>query len=285
MDKLAPLLERFTLTARTFYSGVYCGAETFDPQPGLGYLHVLRQGRLYVTQGSEQSLEIDEPSLIFNPRPCQHNFRTDNSKGATLVCASVEFGVGMGNPLLRGLPDLLVVSLSSIASIEPVVTLLFTEAFASRLGRQSAVNHLMEYVLVCLIRHAIDTGLVKVGLLTAFADPRLSKALAAMHTGPEQPWSLEQLAGVAGMSRARFANYFHETTGVTPLDYLTDWRLSIAQSLLKQRKSLKLIAPMVGYSDPVALARVFSRRVGVSPSKWLARGADLAPISALPAAA
>ncbi|NOU01067.1 MAG: helix-turn-helix domain-containing protein, partial [Gallionella sp.] len=60
-----------------------------------------------------------------------------------------------------------------------------------------------------------------------------------------------------------------ETVGTTPLDYLTDWRISVAQTLLKSGKPLKLVAPAVGYSHPIALTRIFAKRVGVSPKEWL----------------
>ena len=70
------------------------------------------------------------------------------------------------------------------------------------------------------------------------------------------------------MSRARFAVHFRETVGMTPLDYLTDWRIGVAQALLKAGKSLKLVAPAVGYMSPTAFTRVFSQRIGASPTEW-----------------
>ena len=73
------------------------------------------------------------------------------------------------------------------------------------------------------------------------------------------------------MSRARFALNFRARVGATPLDYLTDWRISVAQTLLRRGKPLKAVAPAVGYTSPVALTRVFTRRLGLSPAAWLAK--------------
>ncbi|MEI8171512.1 MAG: helix-turn-helix transcriptional regulator, partial [Rhodoferax sp.] len=81
---------------------------------------------------------------------------------------------------------------------------------------------------------------------------------------------LETLAGVAAMSRSRFAKQFLDVVGATAMDYLTDWRISIAQGLLKRGKPLKAVAPAVGYSNENAFARAFARRTGVSPSSWVA---------------
>lgn len=70
------------------------------------------------------------------------------------------------------------------------------------------------------------------------------------------------------MSRARFAASFRQAVGTPPLDYLTDWRMAVAQTLLKRGKALKAVAPAVGYSSPAAFSRVFAKRVGVSALDW-----------------
>jgi transcriptional regulator GlxA family with amidase domain len=113
--------------------------------------------------------------------------------------------------------------------------------------------------------------LVDSGVLLGLSDPRLSKAIEAMHKHPETPWALEQLAQHAGMSRTRFAAHFREVVGMTPFDYLTNWRLGVAQTMLRKGSSLKLMAAAVGYANATALTRVFTQRVEMSPTEWLAR--------------
>jgi AraC-like DNA-binding protein len=71
------------------------------------------------------------------------------------------------------------------------------------------------------------------------------------------------------MSRARFAAAFRETLGQTPGDYLTQWRISLAQSLLLQGRPTDWVAHAVGYSGPPALAKVFRQSLGLSPTQWL----------------
>lgn len=270
MDQLSPLFARFTLSARVFYTGELCGIVDFDNTRGIGILHVLRGGRLRVLQPPAASLELTQPTLLFYRQPFAHRFEVDAGDTADLVCAFIDFGSAVGNPLLRGLPDLLLVSMADIAGVEPALGLLFDEAFAQRAGREAAIDRLVEVFVVLLLRHAVDARLVEGGVLAALADARLAKVMTAMHQRPEQAWSVQALAQQAGMSRARFALHFRATVGVAPLDYLTDWRVSVAQTLLRRGKLLKAVAPAVGYSNPVALARVFARRVGSSPADWLA---------------
>jgi AraC-like DNA-binding protein len=226
---------------------------------------------LNVTGTAGQSTIIDQPSVLFYPRPCRHRFRADEATGAELVCASIEFGAGMLNPLVRALPEVLVVRLESVKELAPTVDLLFTEAFGEHPGRQTAEDRLTEYFLVLLLRSAMNARLIKGGVLMGLADSRLANAIAVIHQRPEQAWTLEQLAQAAGMSRARFAVHFREVVGVTPFDYLADWRIGVAQTLLKRGKPLKIVAPSVGYASSAALTRVFCQRIGLSPTEWLSQ--------------
>jgi AraC-like DNA-binding protein len=271
MDRLAPFFERFSLTARMFYSGLLCG-NSADQSEHAAYLHVLKKGRLTVTRPDARQIVIDTPSILFFPRPRLHRLHGPEQEGAELVCATIEFGAGMLNPLVASLPEPLVLPLDSLPELGPTLQLLFSEAFSKLPGRQTALDRLFEYLFVLLIRSAMNARLVDSGVLTGLTDPRLGKAIECMHKHPETSWSLEGLAQRAGMSRARFAAYFRQVVGMTPFDYLTNWRLGVAQTMLRKGASLKLIASAVGYANGPALARVFTQRLGKSPSEWLARG-------------
>jgi len=268
MDTLAPLFSRFNLSASVFYSDVLCQSAPFAPQPGLGYLHVLREGIVSVAAPDGTSQDITEPSLLFYPRPCAHRFNVTQS-GAKLVCAMIDFGVSAGNPVIAALPDALIIRLSDMKEADPLLSLLFAEAFDEAPGRQAAIDRLMEYLLILLLRHVINSNLIRASVLAGLADTRLKKALFAIHQRPEFDWTLEQLANEAGMSRARFAADFRRITGTTPMDYLTEWRIGLAQTLLKKGQSLKIIAPAVGYSSSIGLRRAFVRCKGISPGEWL----------------
>lgn len=271
MDLLAPFFANFALSARVFYSGRLCGASGDHDSEDEGHLHVLRRGALEVTQRNGRTMVIDQPSVLFYPRPCGHRFRGDETSGAEIVCAAIRFGTGMANPLVLALPEVLVVPLDSVPELGPAVELLFAEAFGENPARQTAVDRLAEYFLVLLLRAAMKARLVRGGVLMGLADSRLAHALTAMHERPEYDWSLGELAHLAGMSRARFAGHFRRVVGVTAFDYLTGWRIGRAQSLLKRGESLKLVAPAVGYTNSTALTRVFRQRVGLSPTEWRSR--------------
>jgi AraC-like DNA-binding protein len=277
-DHLAPLLDRFELRSRVFYAGNLCSLVNFDAVDGVGHFHLLKGGRLQLTKPGSVVRELNEPSLIFFPRSTQHRLTSDPADGADLVCASIEFGASFGNPLLHGLPEPLVLPISEAPALAGVLDALFTEAFDTCSGgRSAALNRLCEVVLIYLLRHAVARGLLRSGVVAGLADTRLAKSLNAIHAEPAQAWTLQRLAALAGMSRARFAAHFADTVGQPAIEYLADWRLSVAQALLAEGRQVKSIADEVGYGSPNALTRAFTQRLGRTPTDWLAQRAGRVP--------
>ena len=145
----------------------------------------------------------------------------------------------------------------------PIATLLPPVVLADRL---------FEVVLIQLLRwlldHPDEAG-IPAGLITGLSEPRLARALSALHEHPGKPWSLERMAERAGMSRSAFAAGFKAAVGQTPANYLAHWRLMLAQAQLRQGRSIKAIADELGYANPSALSRLFTQKIGRSPRHWL----------------
>ena len=276
-DRLAPLLQRFELRSRVFYAGNLCSLVNFDAVVGVGHFHLLKAGRLHLTSPDGRVREFNEPSLIFFPQPTRHRLHADQADGADLVCATVEFGASIGNPLVQGLPSPLVMPLREAPALAVVLDALFTEAFAGHSGRDAALNRLSEVVLIYLLRHAVEEGLLQSGVVAGLADKRLAKALNAIHAEPARTWTLQGLAALAGMSRARFSATFAAVVGQPAIEYLAGWRLGVAQRLLAQGRQVKSIADEVGYGSANALTRAFTQRIGQTPTQWLAQRAGSGP--------
>jgi transcriptional regulator GlxA family with amidase domain len=106
----------------------------------------------------------------------------------------------------------------------------------------------------------MERGAITRGLLAALGDPRLSRALAAMHGEPARRWTLESLAGAAGMSRTAFAQRFRRLMGTTPLRWLTRLRMDKAQTMLAAgRRPIGSVAADVGYDSEAAFRRAYAR--------------------------
>lgn len=268
VDRLDALLQRFTLEARVFHTGLLCGTHDFDSEEGVGHLHLLRRGPLTIHNPRGKAVQVEEPSLVFYPSPMDHRFVTDRERGAELVCASVRFGGGAANPIVQSLPPFFVVPVSAMPNLSPALELLFAEAFGGQCGRQAAVNRLFEVVVIQVLRFAMVEGRTSTGMLAGLAHPGLAKAIVAMHDKPAHPWSLEELAGRADMSRSRFAEIFRDTVGLTPGNYLAAWRITVARELVKKGRPLKLVAADVGYASAPALSRAFRAMAGQTAREW-----------------
>ena len=276
IDRLSALLERFRVRAHLFHSGPLCGVTHFAAQPGRAFLHVLRRGEMVVKHrpksGPPRRVVVDEPSLLFYPRPLAHDFHNAPTEGSDFICASLAFDGGASHPLARALPAMVLLPLHRVEGLEQSLALLFAEADRVRCGHRLLADRLFDVVLLQLLRWLLDhpeEGGVPTGLLIGLADPQLASALVALHESPGKPWSLQAMAQVAGMSRSAFAARFKAVVGETPADHLAHWRLTIAQAELRNGRSIKAIAGELGYATPSALSRVFAQKLGMSPRQWV----------------
>lgn len=267
-DRLTALLHRFELRSQQVFAGLLQEELVLPPAGQAGHLHLLRRGALRLAGPQRHRRVVAAPSLLFVPRPLAHRLAPMSAEGAELVTARVHFGAGDENPLLPSLPALLQVPMALLPGLEPAQQLLFAEALARRCGHAAVLDRLVEVLVIQLLRHAMATGLVDAGVMAGLADPRLAKALSALHAEPGRAWTLESMAAVAGMSRARFAAHFAQTVGMPPGDYLTGWRLGLARRLLRRGLALKQVAAEVGYGSAGAFGRAFQQRVGQTPRDW-----------------
>lgn len=283
IDRLSPLLEQFRVRTHVFHTGPLCGVTTFAATPGRGFLHVLRRGEMALTYqgtaGRLERMEVDRPSLLLYPRPLEHSFHNAPTEESDFACATLDFDGGVTHPLVRTLPPVLVLPLEAVDSLGPSLDLLFAEIDNVRCGRRVLADRLFEVVLIQLFRWVLDHTdqlALPAGLLTGLADERLARALVAVHEAPGRPWTLATMAREANMSRSSFAARFKETVGRPPAEYVTGWRLTIAQDRLRAGASVARTATELGYANSPAFSRAFTRELGRSPRAWLA---ELAPTS------
>lgn len=77
----------------------------------------------------------------------------------------------------------------------------------------------------------------------------------------------EELAAACNMSRAHFCRTFKEAMGVPPLTYLTEYRLRLADSVLRQENArVSEAARIAGFTDEAYFSRCYKKRRGTPPS-------------------
>lgn len=205
----------------------------------------------------------DQPSsVILSPSGDQAIKLSATDK--PMFCAQVDWGGGT-NPLFQALPETLELDLTTDPQTASLVLLLKFEDEAQRCGSESVLNRLGEVLIVRMMRLQIERGDAKVGLFGGLSDPRLSRAIVAIHEQPGKHWRNQDLADIAGLSLSRFAELFQSIVGETPIGYLRRWRLILARQDIGGGSRIQETARKYGYQSSEALSRAFSRQFGETP--------------------
>ncbi len=81
--------------------------------------------------------------------------------------------------------------------------------------------------------------------------------------------SLDEIAQLSSLSKFYFARLFHQSTGRTPIEYLTKIRIERAISLLLHSSlTIENIAREIGFSSSSYFIKVFRKWTGFSPGEF-----------------
>jgi AraC-like DNA-binding protein len=133
-------------------------------------------------------------------------------------------------------------------------------------------TRLPELVLIEVLRaHLATAPAVDAGWIAALHDPVLAPALSLLHGSPERRWTVAELASEVAVSRSLLDERFRQVLGRSPIRYLTEWRMHLAEELLATTEiSVATLARRVGYDSEESFSRAFKRASGLSPSHWRA---------------
>ena len=195
---------------------------------------------------------------------CTRDVMPDVTGQIVMWGARVEWS-GQSNPFLAALPEVVEYDIATNREAHGLVQLMKDEAEGQHCGAQSVINRLGEVLMVQLLRNQIRRGATEPGLLAGLADPRLSRAVVAMHDHPGRLWSNADLAEVAGLSLSRFSELFAAAVGETPMGYLRRWRLILAHQDLSRGDRVEAVARRYAYASPEGFTRAFRKAYGVAP--------------------
>lgn len=189
-----------------------------------------------------------------------------------ITCGVLSFDHVAGQKLVAQLPP--VIHMQSDEGVLPgqlqaLIQLMAAEASTLSAGGETVVAHLADIIVIQAIRYWVEhSPEASQGWLGGLKDPKIGKALAAIHAHPESAWTVERLASHAGMSRSGFSARFSEVIGTSVKQYLTEWRMSLARMKIKQTQvTLADLAEEMGYQSEAAFSRAYKRVFGVSPMR------------------
>lgn len=268
--------------------------------PGTAHFHVVETGQVWLKPARGRAIRAAAGDLLLMPQAEGHSIADapgrapreidalaarhfdparltltlpGNGTETRLVCGLFHFAGAAARPLLSMLPGLIHIRPAPGESTEWLMLtarFLIAEARAPSPGSALMIARLVELLLIqALRRHGTAATLSRgraTGWLGGLADPRLARALEALHDAPSDTWSVATLARAAGMSRSAFAARFQERVGEPPMRYVARLRLSLAADWLEQEgAAVGQAAARAGYASEAAFSRAFKALHKVAP--------------------
>jgi AraC family transcriptional activator of mtrCDE len=296
MDGLSAILDQIKLKSAVYFNSAFSPSWGMDVPTGpFGQFHIVVEGACCFKCHSQETTELHAGDILIFPNGTSHwlahtaksikvngqevvssvqeghsMFAGDES-ATRLICGHFEFDRTVNHPFLTSLPDLIHIKdidSEKFSWILNIANLLISETDDKGTGSTEIVERLAEALFISALRYYISLN-NDLPFLAALYDQKISAALQQMHSYPEKDWSLDNLSLEAGMSRTSFANHFRNKVGQTPMYYLTQWRMIIAQRILKESvESIASIAVKVGYGSEIAFSRAFKKVVSKTPGKF-----------------
>jgi len=289
MSVLNQLLAALKVEANVFHNGQYCGMWAIDTSGRQRMtFHVVSHGACRLQVG-EQIMELHQGDVVFLPSDSTHRasgLSSDDdidvnraqstslvhgleTDGTGLVCGYFDHQNPVFDHILMQLPEVIVLRAAGdedkSSATTQVVQLILQESVSSGQSTNLLLNRLADCLLYLLLRDHVD---VNTSVFSGLIHPKLNSILELIHGEPEKKWNVDELAQVAGMSRSAFSRLFKERVGLSPMDYLTQWRMTLAYRYLADDGISTLDAALrCGYESEASFSKAFKRVMGVGPGQ------------------
>jgi AraC-like DNA-binding protein len=226
--------------------------------------------------GGIDDAECVSVATLFDPPPwSQMPVIRHGAQGSLtdVVCGYLHSRDPLFDPTLRVFPEVFVVRPRPGPAADWVqanITYALEQSEAAPSSPGIVMSRLPELLLVEVLRlHLATAPALHQGWLAALHDPLLRPAMSLLHQTPERHWTVADLARETAVSRSVLDARFRDVLGRSPIRYLTEWRMHIAEELLATSDlNVGAVARRVGYDAEEAFSRAFKRSHGAAPSAW-----------------
>jgi AraC-like DNA-binding protein len=240
-----------------------------------GDVIVVPYGDAHTIAGSEPA-DLVVVNELMDPLPWDHLPVIRHGGGGDrvdFVCGYLHSTDPLFDPSLRALPSAFVVHPPDgplAGWVQASIAYALEEGAPSNRSTNPMSVRLPELVLTEVLRvHLASAPAADRGWLAALRDPVLAPVLSLLHESPERRWTVGDLAAAANVSRSVLDERFRRVVGRSPIRYLTEWRMHLADELLASTDlGVAAVARRVGYESEEAFSRAFKRARGRSPAHW-----------------
>lgn len=190
-----------------------------------------------------------------------------------LICGGIRFAGPLAHPLLAFLPRVLLLrrgKAGAHAWLDATFRMLEAEALSPQAGNVAVMTRLADILVLQTIRAWLECDKDRQsGWLGALSDPDIGHVLALIHRCAEEPWTVASLAREVHLSRSIFSERFSRLVGMSPMQYVTRWRMFLARSWIHEKHmSASEAAHRLGYSSEAAFSRAFKRYLQAPPGAF-----------------
>lgn len=270
-DLLSQVLGQVRLTGDKVHARTLPARQATGLDPQSAHVLVVTEGALMLDAGDQgASVAINAGDLLLLPHGSGDlRLTAANTPSAFIICR-FWFDPDSLRVMLLTLPRWIHIRKEEGAGwLEGIVHFLMIEAGDVQPGAALMISRLIDLVVIRTLRSWVHRGHTS-GWLGGLIDSRIARAVKAIHERPSQRWSIEALAGIAGMSRSSFCDRFTTLVGRSPLRYHNEWRLALARNLLAKRDArVGEIGLSIGYESEAAFSRAYKTLYGHSPRSEL----------------
>ena len=154
------------------------------------------------------------------------------------------------------------------ALMQELIVLIVKELKEKKQHYQDVVRHLVEYLLVLLLREDRKENGAQVDGEDFNEIKKISPSLELIHMNYMEKLTLEDLAKACYMNKYNYCRSFKKIMRLSPIQYLNAYRIGIAEMLLKNTtESCEAIGYRCGFNDTGYFVRIYKKLRGISPSK------------------
>ena len=249
----------------------YCGMErckpgwSFGPYVRQNYvLHIIIEGKgsLYMSEGREYHLQKNEAFLL---RPGEESVYTADEEQpwvyawvgfhgyqAETIVSSMGFVQGQKDAIRVADAVVLTGYISNMLDCREMT-------FSNSLKRRAW--------LALLVSDIMDAADVPEKTEIVSEETYVHLAIEEIIGHYDQPVKVAHVARKIGINRSYLSIIFKKRMGVSPQQFLINYRMEQASRLLSQTAmTIRTVAAAVGYTDPLTFSKAFKQKYGVSPS-------------------
>lgn len=266
IDLLSRVLAQIRLTGDRVEARTLRSPERLDLDVGTSYVLVATEGRLLLDGVDAGSTVLETGDLVLLPHGPGTASITAGAEQTGIIVCRFFFDPYSLRGMISALPERIHIRYAQGAEwLDGMIHFMMRETVDAEPGAALMISRIIDLLIIRTLRTWIGLGHVS-GWLGGLSDARIARVLRVIHERPTRPWSIEELAEVAGMSRSSFAERFSELVGRAPLRYQNEWRLNLARDMLTRRNArVGEIGLRIGYESEAAFSRAYKALFGHSP--------------------